>query len=152
MLRVRQFLMALMLGAVTLMGGRADAYTLIRDAEIERTLRAMSVPIFRAAGLPPETIKIYIIRHDALNAFVAGGQNIFLHTGLLTELKTVEELLGVIAHEAGHLAGGHQARRAMQLRNARGPALLGVLVGIAVGVVVASLVVGSCIFLFCFKT
>jgi len=107
---------------------------LIRDAEIERTLEAMSAPLFQAAGFPPGTIEIYILNDRTLNAFVANGNNMFLHTGLLEILETPEELLAVIAHEAGHIAGGHQARRQINVRNARGPALLGVLVGIAAGV------------------
>ena len=114
--------------------GEARARSLIRDAEIEQTLRNMSVPLMHAAGISPSTVNIYIIQDGSLNAYVAGGRNIFLHTGLLMDLKTPEELLGVIAHEIGHLAGGHQAQRAINLRNARGPALLGLLVGIGVGI------------------
>lgn len=111
--------------------GPAAAMSLIRDAEIERTLKTMAAPIFRAAGLDPSTVKIFMVNDRALNAFVAGGRNIFLHTGLLMELETPAELLGVIAHETGHIAGGHQARRAIAMRNARGPALIGMLAGIA---------------------
>lgn len=109
------------------------AQGLVRDAEIERTLRAMSNPIFRAAGLSAGGVDIHIVNSRALNAFVAGGRAMFLNTGLLMTLETPEELIGVIAHEAGHIAGGHQARRAIALRNARGPALLGLLAGIAIG-------------------
>jgi predicted Zn-dependent protease len=94
----------------------------------------MSTPIFRAAGLRPSSISIYIVNDRALNAFVAGGNNMFLHTGLLTGLDTPEEVIGVIAHEAGHIAGGHQTRRALLMRDAKGPALLGILAGIAAGV------------------
>ena len=112
----------------------AQALSLIRDAEIERSLRQMSAPILRAAGLPPASVEIYIINNRSLNAFVAGGRRMFLHTGLLIQLETPEELLGVIAHEAGHIAGGHEARRRINLRNAQGPALIGLLAGIAAGV------------------
>src|SRR5699024_9349603 len=105
----------------------------IRDAEIERTLRDMSAPIFQAAGLSPSAVEIYMVNDDSLNAFVAGGQRMFLHTGLMMDLETPAELLGVIAHEAGHIAGGHVARRAISMRNARGPALIGMLAGIAAG-------------------
>lgn len=107
---------------------------LIRDAEIERTLRSMTTPIFGAAGYGPDGIDLYILNDRSMNAFVANGSNIFLNTGLLETLETPEELLAVIAHEVGHIAGGHQARRKINFRNARGPALLGVLVGIAAGV------------------
>ncbi|MFK7945043.1 MAG: M48 family metalloprotease [Paracoccaceae bacterium] len=112
----------------------ADARGLIRDSEIERTLKSMSAPVLQAAGLAPASVDIFIINDDSLNAFVAGGRRIFLHTGLLIDLETPEELLGVIAHEAGHIAGGHEARRAINFRNAQGPALVGLLVGIAAGV------------------
>lgn len=110
------------------------AASLIRDSEIEQTLERLSLPIFRAAGLPASSIDIYIINDDRLNAFVAGGRNIFLNTGLLMKLDTPEELIGVIAHETGHIAGGHEARRRIGLRNAQGPALIGLLAGIAAGV------------------
>ncbi|MEL6766638.1 MAG: M48 family metalloprotease [Pseudomonadota bacterium] len=105
--------------------------TLIRDAEIERTLWAMSSPIFRAANLPPSTISIFIVSDRRINAFVAAGRNMFLNTGLMMELETPDELIGVIAHEAGHIAGGHTARRQQEINAAAGPALIGTLLGIA---------------------
>ncbi len=113
---------------------QALAQTLIRDAEIERTLDRMTAPILQAAGLSPSTVEIYILQDRDLNAFVAGGRNIFLNTGLIMKLDTPEELLGVIAHETGHIAGGHLARRAIAQRNAQGPAALGLLIGIAAGI------------------
>ena len=136
MRRIQRLFLAIAIVAMLLPGSaEARGRTLIRDAEIERTLRLMSLPLLQAAGLSPSTVNIYIIRDRAMNAFVAGGRNIFLNTGLLMDLRTPEELQGVVAHEIGHLAGGHQARRAIDLRNARGPALLGLLIGIGVGVV-----------------
>jgi predicted Zn-dependent protease len=132
-----QFQKQLLAGVITLafvsMPQLAAAAGLIRDAEIERTLKAMSAPIFKAAGYQPEKIDIYIINDRSLNAFVANGNNMFLHTGLLQTLETPEELQAVIAHETGHISGGHQARRQINIRNTRGPALLGLLVGIAAG-------------------
>lgn len=80
---------------------------LIRDAEIENTLKSYSKPIFRAAGLNPDAIKIYIVNDSSINAFVAGGQNMFLNTGLILECKNANMLVGVMAHETGHIAGGH---------------------------------------------
>ena len=124
-------LIALALG---LLPQLAAAAGLIRDAEIERTLKSMTAPIFQAAGYRPDGIDLYILNARSLNAFVANGNNMFLHTGLLQTLETPEELLAVIAHEVGHIAGGHQARRQINVRNARGPALIGLLAGIAVGV------------------
>ncbi|MEM7505959.1 MAG: M48 family metalloprotease [Pseudomonadota bacterium] len=107
------------------------AQGLIRDAEIERTLRMLSDPLFQAAGLNPRSVEIFIVNDRNLNAFVAGGRRIFLNTGLLIRLETPAELQGVIAHEIGHITGGHAARRAIKARNAQGPALLGLLLGIA---------------------
>ncbi|MEL6999234.1 MAG: M48 family metalloprotease [Pseudomonadota bacterium] len=131
---IRTTLAVLAVFAACIMSGAADARSLIRDAEIERTLKGMSAPIFQAAGLTPSTVDLYIINDRSLNAFVTGGRNILLHTGLLMDLDTPEEVLGVIAHETGHISGGHEARRAINFRNARGPALVGLLLGIAAGV------------------
>ena len=135
---MRQLSKRILAGSIALALGLAPqaaaAGGLIRDAEIERTLREMTTPIFQAAGYRPDSIDLYIINDSTLNAFVANGNNMFLHTGLLQTLETPEELLAVIAHETGHIAGGHQIRRQINVRNARGPSLLGLLVGIAAGV------------------
>lgn len=87
-----------------------ESMNLIRDAEIESDLRQMIFPILNQAGLDPASFRLYIIQNKDLNAFVAGGQNIFLHTGLLIRSDNYAQLMGVIAHEAGHIAGGHLAR------------------------------------------
>ena len=137
MTRRRNFAAALVAAALALpalvLPGTASALALVRDAEIERTLNRMAAPIFQAAGIDPSTVEIFLVNDRSLNAFVAGGRRIFLNTGLMIELETPEELLGVIAHETGHIAGGHEARRAITLRNAQGPALIGLLAGIAAG-------------------
>ncbi|MBK0397981.1 M48 family metalloprotease [Limibaculum sp. M0105] len=129
--RLARLTAAAVIGLGATLPNLAHAFGLIRDAEIERTLADMSAPVFSAAGLSPATIDIYIINDPSLNAFVAGGRNVFLHTGLLVQLGTPEELIGVIAHETGHIAGGHLTRRMINLRNAQGPALIGLLLGIA---------------------
>jgi predicted Zn-dependent protease len=92
----------------------ASAQGLIRDAEIEQILRDYGDPLFEAAGLKASDVNIYIVQDDSLNAFVAGGQNLFLHTGLIMEVKTPEELKGVMAHETGHIALGHSVTREQQ--------------------------------------
>lgn len=128
-------LVAAALALVGLIGAPvAQAAGLIRDAEIEHTLGRMTAPIFQAAGLSPSTVDIYLVQDKSLNAFVAGGRNLFLHTGLLITLETPEEVLAVVAHETGHIVGGHQAIRAINLRNARGPALIGSVLGVLAGV------------------
>ncbi len=89
----------------------ASAQGLIRDAEIEQILRDYADPLFEAAGLKPSDVNIYIIQDDSLNAFVAAGQNMFLHTGLIMEARSPGELKGVMAHETGHMALGHSVTR-----------------------------------------
>ncbi len=107
---------------------------LIRDAEIESTLRAYVDPIFAAAGLDTSAVQVHIIQDKRINAFVSGGMRIFVHTGLLTEAATPNELIGVFAHETGHIQGGHLARRKEELENRTIEAIIGILAGVAVGV------------------
>ncbi|MEO1548807.1 MAG: M48 family metalloprotease [Pseudomonadota bacterium] len=109
----------------------AQARGLIRDAEIEQTLRLIADPLIRAAGMNPSRLRILIVQDRSLNAFVAGGNNIFLHTGLLQRLDTVEQLQAVLAHEIAHITGGHQTRIADRVRNANTVAGLGLLLSIA---------------------
>jgi predicted Zn-dependent protease len=84
--------------------------SLVRDAEIENSIRTMVTPIWRAAGLDPSAVEIMIVQDGTLNAFVAGGQRIFINTGLLLRTERPNQLIGVLAHETGHIAGGHLAR------------------------------------------
>ncbi len=105
---------------------------LIRDAEIEGLLRLYSKPIFNAAGLNANAVKIYVISDPRINAFVAGGQRIFVNTGLFTRTKTPNEVIGVIAHETGHITGGHLARIQNELKSASLQGIIGMLAGAAV--------------------
>lgn len=89
---------------------------LIRDAEIEELMRIYTRPIFRAAGLNPRAVRVHIINDHRINAFVAGGQRIFINTGLLQKARTPNEVIGVLAHETGHIAGGHLARMGLEMR------------------------------------
>ncbi len=116
-------LLIFLLAAV--MAAPAMAANLIRDAEIEQTLKRVANPIFRAALLNPATVHIFIVEDPEMNAFVAGGQNIFINTGMLTNLKSIDQLRAVIAHETGHIADGHLARRDQGLQGPRTIALLG---------------------------
>ena len=108
----------------------AEAQT-IRDTEIEETLNAYTNPLLRVAGLDPDAVDLYIVNNKELNAFVTRGQNIFLHTGLILEADTPNQLKGVIAHEAGHIADGRLARSDYQNRSAYGAMLVAAGVGIA---------------------
>jgi predicted Zn-dependent protease len=110
--RIAAFLLMviIILGAIHGTAGPAYALSLIRDAETEELLRSYATPIFAAAGLNPRSVNIYLVRDNQINAFVAGGQNVFFTTELLLEFSTPGEIKGVIAHEVGHISGGHLAR------------------------------------------
>ncbi len=125
-MRIVAGLLALVVTALAA-GPAAAALSLIRDAEIEHSLERIAWPLFRAAGVNPASVHLYIVEDREPNAFVAGGQNIFIHTGMLTELDTVDQLRAVIAHELGHITGGHLARRDQGMQGARGVAAIGML-------------------------
>lgn len=109
----------------------AAAQSLIRDAEIEADLRRIADPIFAAAGLDSGSVRVFVINDPSLNAFVAGGQNMFIHTGLITASRTPEQLAGVIAHETGHISGGHLSRLRDAVGQANTEAIIGALLGAA---------------------
>lgn len=119
---------------VLLSVAQASARGVIRDAEIETVLRDIADPIFAAAGLHPESVETFIINDESLNAFVAGGQKLFLHTGLVMRSETPEQLAGVIAHETGHIAGGHLSRLQTASERAAAELLLGSVLGIAAAI------------------
>ena len=108
----------------------ADGLRLIRDAEIENTIRVYSTPLFQAAGLSPKDIDVYLVQDDRLNAFVAGGLNLFIHTGTLMKADDPLEVIGVIAHETGHLAAGHQATRGDSLRQSTRALIASYIIGL----------------------
>lgn len=140
----------LALAAVTALAPAAPAFAqggipLIRDAEIEHIIRTYSQPIFQAAGLNPNAISVYLINDNRLNAFVAGGQNIFINTGLLMSAKDPGGVIGVIAHETGHIAGGHLARLNAALNNASAQRIVDLLLGVAAGVATGNPGVGAAV-------
>lgn len=104
--------------------------SLIRDTEIEAILHQDADPIFVAAGLNPKSVQIHILGDRQLNAFSAGGEQLFLNTGLILETKTPNQLIGVIAHETGHIAGGHIARSGAAGHAALGPMILSIGLGV----------------------
>ena len=108
---------------------QSKAPRLIRDAEIENTIRDYATPLFQAAGLNAADIDIYLINDNSLNAFVAGGQNLFLHTGLLMRTQNANQLIGVIAHETGHISGGHLVRFQGPMKNASIITILAMIAG-----------------------
>ena len=112
----------------------ANAQGLLRDAEIESSLRRIAQPILNSAGLSSGSVQILIVNDRSMNAFVAGGKNIFINYGLITRMKSAEQLQAVIAHEIGHITGGHLAQRIAGATQARTAAGLGILLGAAVGI------------------
>ena len=124
--RLTVFLAGMVTAFVALAG---DARALIRDEEIETTIRFWSAPIFHAANLDPDAVAVYIISETALNAFVSGGQNIFLTSGLLMRSESPGQVKGVIAHEAGHIAGGHLARLQEALKHAQLESIIAMVLG-----------------------
>ncbi|HYG85694.1 MAG TPA: M48 family metalloprotease [Azospirillum sp.] len=112
---------------------RQPEMQLLSDAETEHTIREMARPIFTAAGIDPGAVNIILVNDRSLNAFVAGGQNIFLHTGLLLQ-TTADQLVGVVAHETGHIAGGHLIRGSEAMESAFLSSLIGMGMGIIGGI------------------
>ncbi len=94
------------------------AASAIRDTEIENDIKTLATPVWRAAGLDPGSMGIYLISDDQLNSFVAGGQAIFMNTGLIERAENPNQLIGVIAHETGHITGGHIISTKEAMRNA----------------------------------
>ena len=109
---------------------------LIRDAEIEQLLREYTAPILRVAGLAQQNVHVIIINDRAFNAFVVDGKRIFVNVGALMDAKTPNEIIGVLAHETGHIAGGHLSRLRDELANAQTTAIIALLIG--VGAAIAS--------------
>ncbi len=119
----------------------AQGLPLIRDTEIENLLNDYASPLFRAAGLGSGRIKMRIVQNDAFNAFVVDGGNVFIHTGTLMQAQTPNEVIGVIAHESGHITGGHMAALRARVAKDQTRALLAQILGI--GLMVAGGVAGG---------
>jgi predicted Zn-dependent protease len=102
----------------------------IRDAEIEQLMRDYTAPILRAANLSKQNVQVVLINSKAFNAFVMDGRRIFVNTGALMESASPNQIIGVLAHETGHIAGGHLAKLRDELANAQTAAILALLLGI----------------------
>ena len=127
-----KLLRTIVLGLVLWLGAAVPALSqsLIRDAEIEQTLREWTDPILEVAGLVPSDVGLYIINDPSLNAFVAGGQRIHLHTGLIMASDNARQVKGVIAHETCHIACGHTVTRSRAASVASRPALVSIGLGV----------------------
>jgi len=107
---------------------------LIRDAETETLLRNFATPLFRAAGLDASVLHIQVVRDGAINAFVTSGNRMYVHTGLLQQAGSAGEVIGVMAHETGHVMHGDPAKLPEQMREAMLKAIAGMLIGAAAGI------------------
>jgi len=101
----------------------------LRDTESEQLLRDYTRPVLRAAGLEKQNIQVVIINDRAFNAFVADGHRIFVNYGALMQSETPNQIIGVLAHETGHLAGGHLAKMHEQLARAQTQMIIAMLLG-----------------------
>ena len=106
----------------------------IRDTEIENLLRDYATPILRVAGLSKQHIRVVILNDRSFNAFVMDGRHIFINAGALFEAKTPNEVIGVLAHETGHLAGGHMMRLREELAHAQTASIIAMMAGIGAAV------------------
>ena len=118
--------------AIFAVGARpALAQSVLRDAETEAFMRDMARPLIEAAALDPRSVQFVLIHDDSLNAFVTGGQNVFLHSGTFAQADNVNQIEGIVAHELGHITGGHNVRFADGARAANSISLLSLLLGAA---------------------
>lgn len=129
----RLFLLIAVLGTV-LAPRDATAQTIIRDTEIEAYMQEWLKPVFDAAGMSPDQVKIILVQDDQINAFVAGGSNIFLYTGLLMKTDGPDEVIAVAAHELGHITGGHLIRGRELMEQASYESILGMILGVGAAI------------------
>jgi predicted Zn-dependent protease len=133
-MRLPTRLLRLLLAALvmaTAMARPAAAQQVLRDSETEALFRDMTAPLAKAAGLDPANVKVVLIRDDSINAFVAGGQVVYVHSGLIAKADNANQLQGVIAHELGHIAGGHVLRLHDGVKRATAITLLSLVLGMA---------------------
>ncbi|WP_457312968.1 M48 family metalloprotease [Sphingomonas sp. UYAg733] len=109
----------------------AYAQSILRDAETEAMFNDMSRPLILAAGLSPRNVRVVLINDDSINAFVAGGQTVYVHSGLIQAADNANEVQGVIAHELGHIADGHVVLQSAGARPAMGISILSMVLGLA---------------------
>lgn len=113
-------------------GAQSAAPTIIRDTEIEATLKEWAAPLQKIAGVGD--VKIILVQSNQINAFVAGGKNMFIYTGLINKTQNPGEVIGVMAHEIGHIAGGHLIANRGAMKRASYESILGMVLGIGAAV------------------
>jgi predicted Zn-dependent protease len=114
--------------------GGGPKLNIIRDAEIEQLLREYTQPILRVAKLGGQNIEVVLIGDRSFNAFVADGRRIFVNIGALYEAETPNQIIGVLAHETGHISGGHLARLRTQIASAQTASIVAMLLAMGAGV------------------
>jgi predicted Zn-dependent protease len=107
-----------------------DDIHIVTDTEIEEILKQETLPVLKTCGAEVNEVRFHLVSDKTLNAFTAGGQDIFLNTGLIEETANPNELLGVVAHECGHIAGGHAARQGEMMNEGMKPMLITMALGI----------------------
>ena len=123
--------LALVLGATTAGAQQQEPpRTYIRDAEVEQLLREYLNPLLKVANQPAGAVKLAIVQDRSFNAFISNGRRMTLFTGAIIDAQTPNELIGVMAHETGHISGGHLARLAQEMPKAQAIAILGSLLGV----------------------
>jgi predicted Zn-dependent protease len=120
---------ALTLAPMAALAQEGKGLAILRDTETEQLLRDYTRPILRVAGLEKQNIQVTIINAPVFNAFVADGRRIFVNHGALLQSETPNQIIGVLAHETGHLAGGHLARLREQLAQAQTQMIIAMLLG-----------------------
>ena len=130
LVRIRRGALALA-GAAMLLAQPAAAQSILRDAETESLLSDMSRDIVTAAGLDPRNVRVVVLRDPSINAFVAGGQIVYIHSGLIDAASTANEVQGVIAHEVGHIANGHVPLQSQGYSGAMGVSIVSLVLGVA---------------------
>ncbi len=120
------------------MSNAQSGINIVRDTEIESIFKIWAAPMWRAAGLNPNAVDIILVQDRALNAFTAGGQSIFITTGLIQKADSPDEIVGVLAHETGHIVGGHVLTRAAKAKGAGFETMLSTVLGIGVGIISGS--------------
>lgn len=128
-------LLSLLVAAASVAPSHAQqrAVSLVRDAEIEALVRDYTTPLLGAAGLSRSGIEVVLVNDPSFNAFVL-GRRIFVNTGALLQSETPNEIIGVLAHEIGHLAGGHQQRLREQMSRAQTMAVAAAILGVGAGI------------------
>src|SRR5688572_29183189 len=127
---MRTLMLALLLGlAMARPAAAAEGPSILRDTETEALFFEVATPLVKAAKLDPKSVKVVLLNDSEINAFVAGSQNVYVNSGLITNSDNVNQLQAVVAHELGHVAGGHAIRMGEGAKEATGISLATMVLG-----------------------